>query len=331
MVIRLADPARVPSYSELPLVGGLPSSWGLWGDDDRLGCLNLLTPERTALALAGVQCGDVFSLNWTMTGPEPALFGRPSLRHDIVRSPTSPSLNDVISDWNTQSSSQWDGFGHVVRAGFGTYGGVDADAHGVDDWARRGIVGSAVLADVARWRESVGRPLRHEEPDPIGPEDVLQTLSAQGVEVRTGDILVIRTGWIEWYERLAPAERAALATGDGLRNPEVVPTEQMAQTLWDLHPAAVACDNPAVEVWPLGSLLPKAEADAVLADPARRHEISLHTRLLPMLGLPLGELWDLAALAADCVADGVYRFCLTSAPIALRGGAASPANALAVK
>jgi hypothetical protein len=53
--------------------------------------------------------------------------------------------------------------------------------------------------------------------------------------------------------------------------------------------------------------------------------------LLPLLGLPLGELWDLDALAADCVADGVYACFFTSAPLNLESGVASPPNALAIK
>jgi hypothetical protein len=47
--------------------------------------------------------------------------------------------------------------------------------------------------------------------------------------------------------------------------------------------------------------------------------------------MPLGELWRLEALAADCEADGVYESLLVSAPLNLRGGAGSPANALALK
>ncbi len=60
-------------------------------------------------------------------------------------------------------------------------------------------------------------------------------------------------------------------------------------------------------------------------------EIFVHTSLLPLLGLPIGELWDLDALAADCAADGRATFLLTSAPVRLPRGVASPPNALAIK
>ena len=78
--------------------------------------------------------------------------------------------------------------------------------------------------------------------------------------------------------------------------------------------AAVAADNPSLEPWP-----PTPETGF------------LHFRLLPHLGIPIGELWYLEELAADCAGDGVYEFLLTSAPLHSRGGVGSPPNALAIK
>jgi hypothetical protein len=56
-----------------------------------------------------------------------------------------------------------------------------------------------------------------------------------------------------------------------------------------------------------------------------------HTVLLPMLGLPLGEMFFLDDLADDCARDGNYQFMFTSAPLNLPHGVASPPNALAIK
>jgi hypothetical protein len=53
--------------------------------------------------------------------------------------------------------------------------------------------------------------------------------------------------------------------------------------------------------------------------------------VLALLGIPIGEMWCLDALAANCQADGVYEFFLTSAPLHKAGGIASPPNALAIK
>lgn len=189
-------------------------------------------------------------------------------------------------------------------------------------WARAGIAGRAVLGDVARWRAAEHRPLPADSSEPIGPDDLRATLEAQGSPVEPGDILLVRTGWTEWYSTLNADQRAVIAPPDRLRAPGLLPTEATARLLWNLHVAAVATDNPAVEVTPRGALMAGQEAAAIRADPARRHEMFLHVRLLPMLGIPMGELWDLSALAADCATDGRYTFLLTSAPLNLPGGAA---------
>ena len=57
----------------------------------------------------------------------------------------------------------------------------------------------------------------------------------------------------------------------------------------------------------------------------------LHNHLLNLLGIPIGELWDLDRLAADSAADGNWDCFLTSAPLAFPGAAASPANAVAIR
>jgi len=107
--------------------------------------------------------------------------------------------------------------------------------------------------------------------------------------------------------------------------------EELARTLWNLHVAAVGTDTPGFEAWPLGPDLTPDQRETYRTEQRRLHEIFAHTILLPMLGLPLGELFALDALAADCAADGRYEFMLTSAPLNLPNGVASPPNALAIK
>lgn len=207
---------------------------------------------------------------------------------------------------------------------------MELPSHGVHHWARRGIAGSAVVADVGRWRASVGRPLIYDAPDPIEVEDVVATLAHQHVEINEGDVLLLRTGWIGWYESLTLDQRAAFAGQARPATPGLRPGTEMAEFLWDLHIAAVAADNPMVEVMSPGSLLPPEQRAAIRNDPARMHEV-FTPWFLPMLGLPLGEMWNLDQLAADCADDGRYACFLTSAPLNLRAGVASPPNALAMK
>src|SRR5688500_12293971 len=234
-----------PPYDELPS----HSSWGVWGDEDVLGCLNLLTPERVVAARDCIRKGAVFALNLEMELPEPALFGRGGFVHDVLT--TEVSHDDVLSGWNTQSSSQWDGFRHIRHPERGFYNGVADEDHGMHHWARRGIAGRAVLVDVARLRETEGRPLRADATDEITTADLERALAAQGSEVLEGDILLLRTGWVEWYRGLDAGGRDRAA--ERLRAPGLRSSEQTARALWDWHVAAVAADNPAVEAWPPAS------------------------------------------------------------------------------
>jgi hypothetical protein len=57
----------------------------------------------------------------------------------------------------------------------------------------------------------------------------------------------------------------------------------------------------------------------------------LHQVAIPHIGLFLGEMWDLDALAADCADDGVWDFLLTAAPLPVTGAVGSPVNPIAVK
>lgn len=325
------DRQAVPSYAELPVTPDAPagSSWGVWGDDDVLGCLNLLTPEGAAAAAAGVRHGKVFNLNLELELPDPPLYGRNAFEHTVIDRATGH--DDELDGWNTQSSSQWDGFRHVRSLAHGFYNGVEDEHHGVEHWARRGIVGRAVVADVERWRHAVGRPLRPDARDPISVEDLAATLESQHTVVETGDILLMRTGWLSWYRSLDAAGRSVLARS-AVESPGLASGRAMAGYLWDLHIAAVAADNPALEAWPADYFTVGGdERRAAGDDHDRLVELFLHFSLLPLLGLPVGELFDLDALADDCAADGVYTALFTSAPLNLEHGVASPPNALAVK
>jgi hypothetical protein len=316
----------LPSYDELP--DG--SAWGVWGEDDRFGSLNLLTAERIIDAARLVQTGEVFALNWSMGLPDPPLFGRQPMRHEVTGSATSTSHDDVLHGWNTQSSSQWDGFRHIRHHVHGHFGGVADEDHGIHHWAERGIVGRGVLADVARWRAAQGRPLRQDMPDPIEVSEITECLAAQGTERRDGDVLLVRTGWVGWYEQLDLAGRQRLADTTALVSPGLRPGSDTARAVWDLHVAAIAADNPAVEVWPPGALADPDHEAEVRKDRSRLGEIFTHVHLIPMLGQVLGELFRLDPLAERCGALGRYEFLFTSAPLNLPSGVASPPNALAV-
>ena len=301
----------MPDYDGLATIGAHAErcSWGLWGEGDKLGTLNLLTPERALRGVSCVRSGRAFRLDVRLDEITPPLYGRQPLRHTVL----GDAGHDDVIEMNTQSATQWDGFRHVRHPDFGFYGGVDDAEHGMDHWSSR-IVGRAVLADVARWRENRGAPLDPGAGDHISPQDLRDTLDAQGVTLEMGDILLIRTGWLSWYRRLDHRERAELPAT--LRVSGLAPTEDTLRFLWDAHVAAVAADNPSLETWPATSWTP---------------EHAIHFQLLCLLGIPIGELFDLDSLADDCAEDGRYEAFITSAPLVVRSGVASPPGAICVK
>lgn len=333
-------PGALPDYDELPRRAGLPCAWEVWQPGgDVFGCLNLLTNERAAAAARLVERGAVFPLNWSAGLPDPPLFNRSRHTHEVTGSETSTGHDDVLHGWNTQSSSQWDGFRHIRNSlareelpGTGHFGGVDDGDHGVHHWAQRGIVARGVLADVARWREAQGRPIRCDERDSVTADELLACLADQGTTVGEGDVLLVRFGWVGWYEGQAQDVRDRLADRSSLIAVGFEAGEDLARTLWNLHVAAVGTDSAGFEAWPFGPHLTPEQREAYrTTEQLRLHEIFAHTILLPMLGLPLGELFALDALADDCARDGRYEFMLTSAPLNLPAGVASPPNALAIK
>jgi hypothetical protein len=316
----------IPSFDELP--NG--RSWGVWGEGDVHGTLNHITPETTKRGASCVKKGSVFPVNLDMHLPDPPLFGREAFKHEVLWLQNEAGHDEHLHGWNTQSSSQWDGFRHIKHPVHGFYNGVADEDHGIHHWAQRGIATRGVLADVARWREGQGRPLVPNSSDPIEASDITSTLAAQGVTVEAGDVLLIRTGWLSWYRSQDEAARHAFNEAGhpcvGLR-----PGPDNWKLLWNLHIAAVGADNPSVEVWPPASFVTADNLTAILSTPERLDEVFMHIRLLPLLGLPLGEFFDLDPLADDCASDGVYEFLFTSAPLNLHAGVASPPNALAIK
>ena len=82
---------------------------------------------------------------------------------------------------------------------------------GIDNLARRGIAGRGVLADIARYYESVGKTLDCSKADSIPLEDLEATLARQKSPLRSGDVLLIRTGWTQFYYGLSDSAKAELA------------------------------------------------------------------------------------------------------------------------
>ncbi|GAA0570775.1 cyclase family protein [Actinomadura livida] len=304
------NPDGAPGSAPRPRYRDLPDgrAAGVFGAGDVLGTLNLQTPDAVVAAARLVRSGRVFALNAPVDWPDPPLYSRLPVEHTVFRTAMG-NLDDHLDHFYPQASSQWDGFRHIRDPEFGYYNGQD-EALGVDHWARRGIAGRGVLLDVGRALAGTGRDLAWNVRTEITAADLERARAAAGVDRRPGDVLLVRTGWTAGYEAATTAERTEYRSGG--ESPGLEPSREMAEYLWDWGVGAVASDNVGVEALPA---------------PAT----SLHHLTLSRLGLPLGELWWLEALAEDCLRDGRYEHLLVSAPLHVRGGIGSPANAVAIK
>ncbi len=316
---------RLPRYDELPVRAGAPkgAAWGVFGDADELGTINLMTAQCVIKAAAEIRTGRVFSLNLPLNLPDPPLYGRGVMRHHIFPLPLADFFtDDYLDNFYPQASSQWDAVGHIKHPVHGHYNGMPESevtgrggggTHlGIENLARRGIAGRGVLADVARFMERRGKTIECNGNHVISLKDLEATLAEQKIKLRPGDILLVRVGWVKSYLASSPQVRAEVAQRPDA--PGVEATTDVARWLWDNRIAAVASDSPAFE-----AVNTQAMGEM------------LHPHLLAFFGMPIGEMWDFEALADDCAADKRYSFFLTSAPLNIPGGVGSPPNALAIK
>lgn len=312
----------IPSYSQLPAaepLEGYRHAWGVFGDGDELGRVNLLTPARVVEAVGEIQRGDVFNLCLPLTLPDPPWEpSREPLQHEIFAVDRN-TQDDRLDRFFPQASTQWDGLRHVRARELGFYGGVQGDDAGpsggklgIERWVEHGLVGRGVLVDVERHLAASGGPLDARVGTPITVEMLRATLRAEQVEIRAGDIMLLRTGYVDAYLRATSEERADFSVQR--QCPGLQASEEMAEFLWDSGVVAIAADNPAVE-------------DV----PGSKEVGSLHRRLIPLLGFVLGELFNLGPLAEDCAEDGRYTCFFTAVPLHIPGGVGSPGNAIAIK
>lgn len=163
-----------------------------------------------------------------------------------------------------------------------------------------GVVGRGVLLDYKGWAEANGTydPASCFKTTPI-PVSTLEAIAAhQNVSFKTNDILLIRTGWTSAYSALAPDARQTLSDTYPPPAIGVESSEETVRWMWDKKFAAVAGDQPSFEAWPCQSL-----------------DFLLHEWLLAGWGCPIGEIFDLDALAENCREKGKWSFFFSSVPI----------------
>jgi kynurenine formamidase len=233
-----------------------------FGAEDRLGAINLITPEKTAAAAQLIRTGKTYALG-QVTGPETPAYGPRSFSMTILQlsdgSGTPLGENratgndDLVYTW-IGIGSQIDGLGHmginhryyngVPVADFVTTSGVTQfGTHELPPMATRGI-----LLDMTK---QFGNPV------PAGTAfnkaEIDRALSDAGLSVEPGDVVLFHTGMmqaLEGVKELSPVEPGLGVEG--------------AQYLADLGAAAVGADTWALEVIPFENELRPFEVHQVL-------------------------------------------------------------------
>lgn len=302
------------------------SNWGRWGDDDRLGTLNLITDAVRRAAAATVQDGAAVSLAFDMDpqNPDPlghgtviqrymelneveAIWGRPG-RFDAVR--------EYVGLIAHGSPTHLDGLAHFSWEGK-SYNGFDAsDVRSVGGattlsihHASQGVITRGVLLDIPGL---LGVPWL--EPGyAISPDELVAAEERQGVTVRAGDALFVRTGN---FARIAALGHQRDAAG-GVHNDHVAGLSSATLPFLRERDVALLSTDGQQEVSP-------AESDSYDL------RMPIHVVGLVALGLWLLDNADLEELAQTCQEKNRWEFLLSLAPWRMIGVTSSAVNPVAV-
>lgn len=306
------------------------TNWGRWGDEDQRGTLNHVRPTDVVTAANLVRAGRTISLAlpFNENGPQQGNFNRFNPIHLMTRDGADVIAGTSVRDFYSgndrhfrgtddmvimplQCGTQWDSLSHVVFEDK-IYNGYSADQVSSKGALKNdicnaadGMVGRGVLLDVPR-----SQGLQWLEPGTaIGADELKRAEEAAGVTVRRGDFVFVRTGAMakvreakEWGSYAGgPAPGLGLASIDWVAEREI---------------AAVATDTWGMEV------LPNETPDVFQP---------LHIVFIAHMGLWVGEIYDLEALADDCAQDKVYEFFFCGPPLPFSKAVGSPLNPMAIK
>jgi len=293
-------------------------NWGRWGDDDEIGTINLITDDVVKAAAAEVKTGKRFALGIPLDehGPQMgAIPGRDNPVREMIMvdtpltgDPSDFTTSDDKVTMGIQACTHWDGLGHVSYEGR-LYNGVPSSVITDAGATRMGIqnietlVSRGVLLDVAR-AKGVDRL---EGGYPITGADLDAAAELASVQVRSGDVILVRTGQMQLF---LAGDREAYGV------PCAGPSLQSVEWFRDHDVAAVATDNIVFEVYPC------EREDAMLP---------VHLLHLVDMGMTQGQNWNMEALSADCADDGRYTFFLDASPLPFTNAVGSPVNPVAIK
>lgn len=280
-----------------------------WGADDQRGAANRVTPAKVLEARNAIQKGRIYQLGHVYEAGMP-MYGT---RHYSIRIPypfPMPGKNqavyhdEIISGELGQIGTQFDGLGHMGIGDLFYNGNRRTEFAQPEGLTKLGIenvgaiVTRGVLIDVAKFKGVEQLPPTYE----ITPADLKGALQKQGVQIRSGDVVLIHTGWSSLWMK-DNARYGATEPGIGLA---------AAQFLVDAEVVVVGADTWGVEVMP--------NPDPSLTAP-------VHQLLLTRNGIYLHE----NLVTAELARDNAYEFMYSFAPLRLKGATGSPGNPIAIR
>ncbi len=290
-------------------------NWGRWGAEDVLGTLNYLTDDVVAAAAATIRSGRHVSLSLpvnTEAGPDnpvPAIHYM-SIGHDntIGRGEGRFATDFLGIDFHGESQSHLDALCHVSYKEK-LYNGHSTQAvttRGscvltVDDY-RHGIVGRGVLIDIPRLRG-----VEWLEPGEwVTAEELQAAEDSQEVHLRSGDILVFRTGQHRRRLQLGPWDNNRIGRA-GLH-----PTT--LRLLADREVAAFAADGD-------GETIPS---------PVDGIDYPIHPLQISAMGMAAFDNLQFEDLVEVSAEERRWEFLFVSSPLRISGGTGSPVNPIAI-
>ncbi|MDD4859598.1 MAG: cyclase family protein [Dehalococcoidales bacterium] len=292
------------------------SNWGKWGADDQRGTLNYITKQAVQDAFRMVQQGRIYSLGATLGGRGP--FFTDVLRREPWRftsvvnipCPSKTSWAEDMITMSTHSGTHIDALCHVWYENR-LYNGFPADEiNGLGTKKNsienvKSLIGRGILLDIAGYK---GLP-HLERSYAITPQDMENCLKAEKLETKPGDIILVRTGWLNVFYEQGPEifhkEAGAKQSGEPGLSHDIAGWLHLRQT------CAIGMDNYACEVQP---------------SQVEGFPLPFHAVFLRDMGGYLIEFMNLEELAHD----KVYEFLFMAAPIQFSRGCGSPINPLAI-
>jgi kynurenine formamidase len=306
------------------------SNWGRWGEEDQLGTLNFISPGTIRSAAREVKDGRVFSLAISLDGkgPQRGVAGRFNPMLLMTRDGGDAITGAYQTDWGggveketrstdeviimpTQGGTHWDSLAHIIHKDR-MYNGRSASEVSSTGAKKNGILasrekifGRGVLLDIPKLEGKKWLA----PGEGITSSMLEEAAEKQGVKIKEGDIVLVRTGHMEAVRKRGAWEDYAGGDQPGL---SIDALEWIAKN----KIAAIGNDTWGLEVQPFE---------------VKEVHIPFHVLAIVHMGLTLGEIFDLEALAKDCASDGRYTFFLAAQPLPFTKGVASPINPSAIK